>query len=145
MVSKSLSIALAGFASTVALTGAVLAAAIVPGVACPFADKSSPGNSFTSGDSAGPTETSINTSDVNGVNKFDMNKLGIAGAGFLGLLAGGLFLKSKLSRPAVDAVPEPALSESPVYKAASVFPIEVPSEVLSASEAKAEETEAILR
>jgi hypothetical protein len=146
MVSKSRSVTL-GFVSTVALTGAVLAASIVPGMAwaCPYADKSSPSNSFTSGDSAGPTETSITTSDLNGVNKFDLNKLGIAGAGFLGLLAGGLFLKSRLTRPQIAAEQPESVPEAPAYKAASVFPIEVPPAALSRPEVEAAAKEPVGR
>lgn len=141
MVSKSLSASLSLLVSTVALTGAVLAASIVPGTTCPFSEQSGTGNSFTSGDTAGPTQTSVN-------NAPDLTKLGIAGvAAFLGLFTGGMFLKSRLTRPGVEPeLPqaEPALSETipayvPVYKVASSFPIEVPAEALTShSEASSE-------
>jgi hypothetical protein len=147
MVSKSLSAVVA----SVALSGAVLAASIMPGTASPclFKKGLTSGNSFTADGPTSPTDNSVN-STLNGssnssitFNKSNAGKFGIAGVALLGLFAGGMVLKSRWAKqsdgPTPDelevesAYPESAYPEG--YKELSSFPIEVPAEALAAQQA----------
>lgn len=137
MISKPLSAVVA----SVALSGAILAASIVPGTASPCAFKkgfNSGNNTIISDGPSTPTDSSVNSS-INGAstssitfNQSKAAKFGIAGAALLGLFAGGMVLKSRWAKrsdstPVVDELE----AEATTYRELPSFPIEVPAEALA--------------
>lgn len=125
MLSK---LSLSTFLSAATLTGAVLISSITPGFSCPFSNRISPSDSITT--SSNPSDFTDNAN----FNKSELNKLGIVGgslAALLGLYAGGMALKSRLTkRNESDLAEVPYSNQTEAYKELSTFPIIVPAEAL---------------
>lgn len=132
MLSK---LSLSAFLSTAALTGAVLVSTMTPGFSCPYGNRTSPTDTITSSNPSSLTDHSVN------FDKPDLNKLGIAGgslATLLGLYAGGMFLKARLTKQnesdlaeVPQTIQEAQTIQEEGYKALSTFPIVVPAEALA--------------
>ncbi|MFM7427742.1 MAG: hypothetical protein ACKO7W_22535 [Elainella sp.] len=137
MISKILSTVVA----SVTLSGAVVVASIAPGTASPCAFKqgwNSGNNTIVSDGPSTPTDSSVNSS-INGVNNSAITsnhgnaaKFGIAGVALLGLVGGGLVLKSRWAKQPASSPAADELEAPTTYRELPSFPIEVPAEALAA-------------
>ncbi len=124
----SLSAILTAAALTSAVVGTVIGTAL-PGQACIYSSMKGSTTTSITGDGSGSSNNAL------GFNSPQQSGIIAAGLAALGLFAGGMVLKAKLSRPAVGAVAsEAAELAAAAPKPASVFPIEVPAEALAAAD-----------
>jgi hypothetical protein len=113
-------------ALSTAVVSTVLLASLASASPCIYGKSSTSAADLGSNPSSGLTDNQLNS------NKFDLNKLGIVGAGFaalFGLYAGSTVLKARFAKQTSAEVPQ-----SEAYVELPTFPIIVPPEALASTE-----------